>query len=303
MPQLFRRKRFWLLWWLSPATLVVLCGAALGQADSGQAVDLWRPPVLPHLGDLWNDSSPSLGPCDGSVRDNRFPLFRMPPGFLTNPVGLEDDDDPNSPDAFNETPADAGTNDKVNVVLGSDNPYFDFHLPGDPGGIGYYYVDGQYQLAQDGPNSVCLAFRAVTPAGLEGNGLASGPTYFSPALAWYYELTDSLALHGFIGQHYRATSEWSENSKRNVRYGLAVQSPWKVVPPGSDQSVHFFLEALGSYHYDLNSNQDTPLRYQMVPGVHWQVGANWWMSGGMIVPLGSSRRETGLWQFTCSWRF
>ena len=41
----------------------------------------------------------------------------------------------------------------------------------------------------------------------------------------------------------------------------------------------------------------------MLPGLHWKVADNWWMSGGVILPVGAPRSEPGLWQFTCSLQF
>jgi hypothetical protein len=43
--------------------------------------------------------------------------------------------------------------------------------------------------------------------------------------------------------------------------------------------------------------------WEMVPGVHWRMNENWFMSGGWIVPMSAPRTETGQWQLSCWLQF
>ena len=145
--------------WIVPglAALLSLFPAALRAEDF---IDWGREPILP--------SNLSFDPDPGAnSRPNRIRLFRITPGFLSDPVGLSDVDDPLSSAASdpNPTPTADATTDWLTVTMGNDNPFFDLRRPGDPGGVGYYKVHGQVQLL-DSPNTGCtVALQAVTPAG------------------------------------------------------------------------------------------------------------------------------------------
>src|SRR5438128_4640568 len=156
--------------------------------------DLISPPSLRlNFGNILQDAT------NPSPRPDRFQLFRMPAGFLTNPVGLDsDDDDPSSDLETANAPSFPGE-DRLQLILGQDNPFFDFRYPGDPGGAGYYRLHTQYQLLDSSTSGLCLGLRAVTPAGLEANGLARGHTILCPALAWYQDLGAVGPLHGYVG--------------------------------------------------------------------------------------------------------
>ena len=93
-----------------------------------------------------------------NANNNRFQLFGITPGFLSDPVGLTDPNDPS-------TPADDSGPDWLEVTAGNDNPFFDLRSPGDPGGVGFYKLHTQVQLF-DSPHTGCtVAVQAVTPAG------------------------------------------------------------------------------------------------------------------------------------------
>src|SRR5207247_1549893 len=82
-------------------------------------------------------------------RPDRFQLFRMPAGFPTNPVGLDsDDNDPPGELESANAPSFPGE-DRLQLILGQDNPFFDFRYRGDPGGVGYYRLHTQYQLRSE----------------------------------------------------------------------------------------------------------------------------------------------------------
>ncbi|MBV9122288.1 MAG: hypothetical protein JO112_02870, partial [Planctomycetes bacterium] len=176
----------------------------------------------------------------------------------------------------------------------------------DPGGVGYFRMQSQYQLADTGTTSISLALHAVTPAGLESNGVASGPTFVSPALAWYHQLDPSgLALHGFLGNNLRAPSRLGDGLDQTLKYGFALQSPLAGDRNSAGQSLQMFVEALGRYSLDSDpSAEPRPgSSWELVPGLHWRMGENGWLSGGVIVPLGPVHVPANLWQITWSWRF
>jgi hypothetical protein len=256
--------------------------------------------VLPR--DVALNAAIGYGPDDMAPgTPSRIRLFRMPTGFLSDPVGIIDDDAVSGDDAAGDVVNDP----RLGLVLGTDNPFFDFRSPGDPGGVGYYKVNTQYQLMDSRRTCLSFAFQAATPAGLDSFGVAGGPTVIDPALAWYHELENGLAFQGFVAKSLAARAHWSDNLERSVRYGVAVQSPLPGTAASSPGSVHMFVEALGYSRLV----EDTPgprewASWQLLPGLHWQVRENWWLSGGLIVPLqGSYRFDPDFWQITCSWRF
>jgi hypothetical protein len=247
---------------------------------------------------LYTDSS-------SAARDARVRLFRIPSAFPTDPLGLDSDNDSSasfdaSPSGDNSSSGDG----RYRLALGTDNPYFDFRRPGDPGGVGYYKLHSQMLLFDTENTGMSVGFQAVTPAGLEADGIADGPTMLSPNVALFYELTKGTAIQGFVGNHLRANSRWTSGFGRRLQCGLALQSPF----PGSEvddyRSLHLFVEALGRYRYDGNADQRGPVNLELVPGLHWRLGESWWMSGGVLMPLGGPMRYDGrMWQVTASWQF
>lgn len=237
-----------------------------------------------------------------SSRPDRFQLFRMPAGFLSTPPGLDSDDDDPGNDPSLTTPNSAGE-DRLQVLVGQDNPFFDFRYRGDPGGYGYYRLHAQYQLLDSNSSGLCLGLRAVTPAGLETEGLAGGRTILCPALSWYQDLGANFIVHGYVGKDLHASPNWTDNLERSVHYGLAVQQPIPGLDSGPIGSLHMFVEALGRQRSNPDLVDRPVSTLEMLPGLHWQMGENWWMQGGLLLPMGSSRLDAGLWQITCSWRF
>lgn len=242
-----------------------------------------------------DDSTPSFRP-------DRFQLFRMPAGFLTTPPGLDSDDDDASNDPTVLTSPSPG-DDRLQVLIGQDNPFFDFRYRGDPGGYGYYRLHAQYQLLNSNSGGLCMGLRAVTPAGLETDGLAEGRTVLVPALSWYQDLGANFIVHGYVGKNLRASPNWTDNLERSIHYGLAVQQPIPGLDSGPIGSLHMFVEALGRQRNNPDLVDRPTSTLEMLPGLHWQMGDNWWMQGGILLPMGSSRLDAGLWQITCSWRF
>jgi hypothetical protein len=248
----------------------------------------------------WASAFDGTAPQDSSApraRTNRIQLFRIAPGFLTDPVGLETDDSATAP------PSDGP--DWLQVSLGNDNPFFDFRRPGDPGGVGYYRVNTQVQLFGTSSTSCALSLQAVTPAGLDQDGVADGPTVVSPSLCVYHELADGTAIQGFVGRHLHVNSGLGSGPlHRQMQYGFAVQRPVWDTGPDNVGSFYLFVEALGRYRYNANV-VGPPAVWEMVPGVHWRLTDNLWLSGGVLMPVNAipTAREARLWQFTCSFQF
>ena len=280
------------------AALLTLCPAAL---RAEEMIDWTRDPILP--GTL------NFGPetAGGAAADSRrIRLFGITPGFLSDPVGLSDPNDPLL--AAANDPANAATDpgpDWMSLTVGDDNPFFDLRRPGDPGGVGYYRVHSQVQLVNSAHTGCAVALQAVTPAGRENNGLDDGPTVFSPAFSLYHALDNGTAIQGFVGKNLNFSPRWTNQLDQSFQYGMALQHP--VLESRSDGigNVYVFVEALGRYRMDSGDNGASPFgSLDVLPGVHWQLAPNWWMSGGVVVPMtAATRTETNQWQITCSFQF
>src|SRR5205823_3889411 len=123
---------------------------------------------------------------DDVARRPRFRLFRMQTAFPSSPIGLDSDADVADGESAGGEALLNGVG-KWEVALGNDNPFFDFQRPGDPGGVGYYKAYTQYQLYENDSIHCSFNLQAATPAGLEGEGVAGGPTILTPALAYFHE--------------------------------------------------------------------------------------------------------------------
>jgi hypothetical protein len=212
-------------------------------------------------------------------------LLGFPTGFLQEPIGVDDDDiGPGG---------NAAATDGMVLTMGTYNPAFDWHWPGETVGLGYYKFYSQVQLLDLRSSSLSLGLEALRPAGQEVGGLAQGPTLLNPSVAWFQELGEGAALHGFLGQHIQANDRWNENFNRCLRCGLAWQYP--LLLDGDDdpeQGLFFFVQTVAGYGGNID-RAGRPPTWDVVPGIHWRVSSNSWMS------LRGSRH--GL--FTCAWQF
>jgi hypothetical protein len=306
MTPLHSQNRWLSLLGIALATLG-LCSPCLRAQAPSLLPDFNRQPQLPR-----NWTLPRLGADADSPtnRPARFLLFGMPTGYLKDPVGLDLDAEVASgamPNPFTADAEDDGFN-WLQVTVGSDNPFFDFRRPGDPGGVGYYRMSSQLQLLDTGKTGLNVTLGAAAPAGLESDGVATGPTFFSPALACYQELGDGTMLQAFVGKHLRANSRFGDGIGHSIQYGVAAQHPLPDLPFFSSSNPHHglfvFVEALGQCRTtwdDRVTSQRSPL--ELLPGLHLRMTENWWISGGLVVPMFAPRTESHLWQLTCSWRF
>jgi hypothetical protein len=280
-------------------------------ARAGDQYDLDRESVLSkELSEILQFSDPATPSAPN--RPDRIRLFRMVPGFLSDPVGLEDDPTV-APDG---TPlkADDGPN-WLQLAIGNDNPYFDVRRPGDPGGIGYTRVLTQFQVLDLPSTSCTIGFQAYTPTGAQQGGIEDGPTVFSPAFALFHSLDDGTAFQGFVAKNLHVSSPATLSDTlvhpaqfgRSVEYGMAVQRP--ILPDVNN--VYFFLEALGRYRYDLGqavaaptASSSSAATWDVLPGMHMKLADGWWLSGGVVLPVNGTRPiDAHLWQFTCSFQF
>jgi hypothetical protein len=289
-------NRRWSSFILHPSPFVLclwlLCPAA-GQAQTTPdwaGKGLWPSP---------SDPAPSDASQPSRARPPRIQLFRITPAFLTDPVGLDADD---------PTPSSADNLDWLQVSLGNDNPFFDFRRPGDPGGVGYYKMHSQVQLYATQTTYCTIGLQAVTPAGLDQDGVADGPTVVIPSVCLYHELEDGTAFQGFLGKNMLLNAALGRPLHYNMQCGFAVQRPLLDTGPDKVGSFYLFLETLGRYRYDATATNVNPNAraavWEMIPGVHWRMTDNVWLSGGMLMPVGAlTSQNSRLWQFTCSIQF
>ncbi len=281
-------------------TLGLLACGLTSPARAQDVSDWGKPLLLPRDFDLTGPDAGSASSPTGS-RGNRIRLFRLTPGFLSDPVGLDPDDSTaNDPAA----PADNGP-DWIGLSLGNDNPFFDIRRPGDPGGVGYYRVHSQVQLFDSRQTACAFNLKAVTPAGRDQDGLADGPTVVTPGLSVYQELFgDGTAFQGYIGKDVHLAPGWTSGFSRSVQYAMALQRP--LIDPNTLKlgAVYWYVGALGRYRFDADPNTYHGASWELMPGVHWQLSDNWWMAAGFIVPMTQQAPNgTPLWQLTCSFRF
>jgi hypothetical protein len=265
-----RLKKLWFL-------VLILAGVCLDGKAQAQVFracaddDSEKPPVPEFITSDFVERSfttPSSTP--------RLRMFGMPTGFLANPFGLVDDDDP----ALINDPMATQKDDDIanlNIAFGADNPYLDMFRPGNPGGIGYTRVYTQYQLFDSGKSSLCVNLMAYTPTGVQNGGIANGPTTFCPAISWFHDLGKGTAVQGFVCQNINPSPGWEENWSRRMYYGLAWQCPLFGNDKNSDQGVFFFVEAMGRFYYDDNGTRPA---MTILPGIHWRVSDNCWLSVG-----------------------
>jgi hypothetical protein len=274
---------------------------ALVRAEN-PATDWKAPSVLPSDLNLSLFQGNTRADQPSVARQHRIRLFRIEPGFISDPIGL-DQDDGTLPE---QKAAESSTGpDWFQVAMGSDNPYFDFRQRGEPGGVGFFRLNTQVQLLDSRTTGFALGLQAVTPAGLEYAGIPDnqGATVVSPALSLFHTIDDNTALQGFVGKNVLLNPGGPNQVHKNLKYGMAVQRP--VVPDGPDTLKNLFLSvgALGLYRLDRESLR-SPVAWEVMPGFHWKMADNWWVSGGVAVPVSAARTEpVGRWQVTFRLQF
>jgi hypothetical protein len=253
---------------------------------------------------------PGNAPASPAANRSRIRLFRFTPGFMTDPVGLQDVDDA-PPGTFSTTPVlppeSENGPDWIQVAVGTDNPYFDFRQPGDPGGVGFYRVNTQLQLIDTTTTACSLGVQAVSPAGIQYNGVPDGPTVFSPHFGLFHALDEDTALQCFVRKHLCVSNTGTGSTvQRDLQYGMAVQRSLATIGPESLRNIYLYMGALGQVRPERNEQSGALATWRMLPGVYWQLADNWWMSGGFLLPVGPARSDSSVnlpWQLTCSFQF
>jgi hypothetical protein len=270
-------------------------------SPSSPGLDWQRDPILP----LSLVQNPPAPPAGSANRPERVLLFRIQPGFMSDPVGLFDDD----PAATPPDPKGNSDDDWINVNLGVDNPYFDFRMPGDPGGIGFYRVNTQVQLFDTSTTACSASLQAYTPSGIQFNGLpdSQGAKVVTPAFSLFHALDEGVALQGYVGKNMLVQSGGSAPVSRDLRYGLALQQSIGTLAQ-ADPLRNLFLSVGALGETSLDSNRDPtrpPFSWDVVPGLHWKVADNCWLRGGVMLPVTNTGQGvgSGQWQFSCQWQF
>lgn len=278
-----------MVWPLLPVVLAWLAGARAVPAQSPPGGGLAAQPhvALPYPLLFGNDADAEPAP-----RASRPGPACMPSGFLNASLGIMER--PAEP-IVEAAPIQGGDDFEglsiLQVNFGSYNPYFELRRPGDPGGVGFFKLASQLSLLEQGSTSVSLGLNALTPAGSQFGGAASGQTTVTPALAWTHDLGAGTALQGYVGQNIQANARWTESLFTNLQCGMSLQCPVPGTAPSREQGAFFFLQALGSY--DTARPDGRPSLWEVVPGVHYRWSSSCWMS------VGVSRYNflTASWQF------
>jgi hypothetical protein len=249
-------------------------------------------------------------------RAPRIRLFRIAPGFLSDPIGLQDDESdlPGVPSMPGFNPAGQSQPDNgpewVQFGMGYDNPFLDLRRPGDPGGVGYYRVNTQVQLF-DSPTTACtVGVQAVTPAGAQFAGMPDGPTVLCPAFSVFHAVSGSTSIQGFVAKNVPVSgaerancgADHSNFLQRDLQYGMAVQRPIVADGPEGLRNVFLSVGALGQLHPQGDSFKPLPT-CDVLPGLQWHVNDNWWVSSGVLLPVGSTSTAPSQWQLTCFFQF
>ncbi len=289
-------------------TLILLSGFMFFVPQSLAQFSAFEDPTPPKLWEV-NSGTGYISPSAAlaSERVPRLRLFRITPGFLADPIGLQDDDTalpgaPNLSGANVTPPATDNGPDWIQLGMGADNPYFDLRRPGDPGGFGYYRVNTQVSLLDSRTTACAVGIQAVTPAGLQFGGLPDGPTVVVPAFSVFHAITERLAIQGFVSKNVPISEAAAAPLQRHVQYGLALQRPLLADGPEGFRNLFFTVGALGQLNPARDSLRPLP-NYDVLPGLQWHVNDNWWVSSGVLVPVGPVRTAPGQWQLTCSLQF
>jgi hypothetical protein len=239
------------------------------------------------LFDLGQTDAASTSASPGG--SGRVRMFGMPTGYLSNPLGIDDD-------SAGQTGIDgqASANDLpgMSAAMGMYNPFFDLRRPDDPRNAGFYKCYMQYQVVNLGPIYASMTLQALFPAGRDADGVANGPTIVCPSFAWFHDLGGGTALQGYVGQSVHMNSRWAENMGTRIHYGVGIQTPVPEMYSGGEEGLFFFVQALGRYRYDTPADS-RPVVWDIYPGVQYRLNDNCWFS------VGASRR----FLFTWCWQY
>lgn len=282
--------------------LFVLClGLAHGLADGpiiphdlpAPSIDYSREPIVP-LRILALPTLPTPATPSSHVR-----MFRIQPGFLSETTWLDDPATPTPKELeFDPEP------EIFSLSAGNDNPLFDFRTKGDPGGVGYSRVNSQLQLFDTSKTAMSLGLQAVTPTGQAQNGLADnrGTTVVTPGFSLFHELDEGLGLQAFVSKNMPLLNQVGPPVSRDLQYGVAVHSA--VTNNSADPLSNVFLSLGAVGQFKPESEVGKTINWDVLPGMHLRLADNWWVSGGVLVPVGQNGSgNSGHWRLTCQWQF
>src|SRR5262249_13395217 len=150
--------------------------------------------------------------------------------------------------------------------------------------VGYYRVQTLVPILDTQTTEFYVGFQAVTPAGLESDGLAEGHTVVSPTVALFHDL-GGVAVQGVVGKHVPTGPRGTDTRHRGLQYGFAVQQPVSLATNNASANLHLFVEALGRQRRDFVVGPRVLPNWELLPGLQWRLSESCWMSGGVILPL------------------
>ncbi len=124
----------------------------------------------------------------------------------------------------------------------------------------------------------------------------------SPTISVFHALDQGTALQGFVAKNVPISDAGSRPLQRNLQCGMALQRPLFADGPPGFRSLFLSVGALGQVHPDRDDLRLIP-SCDMLPGLHWHVNDSWWVSSGVLVPVGPTHTAPSQWQLTCSFRF
>lgn len=235
---------------------------------------------------------PSMVLAQDPSSPGRVQLLRLAPAFLVGAPSLAD-----------ERPAEGETGPEwFALAFGDDNRLLDFRPHGEAGGTGYTRLFSQVQLFDDSRTACCLVLQAVTPSGLQFNGLPDdrGATVVTPALSILHTLyADGTALHLSFNKPLTLSNPAAQTLRREMQWGLGLHTPLSSDTREFFHTVHLSVEALGQWRRD----PTTPISWDVMPGLHWKPSEQWRVSGGLVVPLEKMDTPWRTWQITAALQF
>jgi hypothetical protein len=192
---------------------------------------------------------------------------------------------------------------RLRVRFGEASRFLEVRRPGDPGGAGYQKLQSELHVFDNGTTGLRVGLQALRPSGAEWDGLNDGPTIVSPTVAVVQELGQGTAVQGFLGKDLRPGTPWTEGLERNLQYGMALQTPMPLTGKAARAGMVLFVEALGRYRHENDGQLLEPVAWEVLPGLHWRRTEHWWISGGVLLPVGPGRADSELLHFNCSLQF
>ena len=126
----------------------------------------------------------------------------------------------------------------------------------------------------------------------------------TPGFSLFHQLDEGLGVQAFISKNMPLLSHTVApvSIQRDTQVGVAIHR--SVTNNAADPLSNLFLSvgALGQQRMD--SDGGRTINWDVMPGMHLRLADNWWVSGGVLLPVGPNRYESGgHWRVTCQWQF